>query len=152
MRATHPSPPLWRHQSTDPTSSKGALKALQRILTTLNGRGVRLASPESGRGFPPLRPGRTLSPKRRYPSVCAEDNARVNDERIIQQLIVRPSRDEHFSPLSYPAREPKVAPTETAFSAARRATSTTGGSPPCRLLLPDPRRVRWRSRQQSLGR
>src|SRR5215217_3639322 len=59
--ASHPPPPPPPHQSTHLPASKRVLKALQRILTTLNGQDVRLGSPYSGRGFPPLRPGRALS-------------------------------------------------------------------------------------------
>jgi hypothetical protein len=56
MRATHPSPPPSPHQSIKVPASKRALKALQRMLTTLNHQGVRLGSPSSGWGFPPSAP------------------------------------------------------------------------------------------------
>jgi hypothetical protein len=41
-RATHPSPPTSRNQSRNLPTSKRAVKALQRTLTTLNHQGVRL--------------------------------------------------------------------------------------------------------------
>jgi hypothetical protein len=43
--ATHPSPPPSPHQSIKVPASKRPLKALQRMLTTLNHQGVRLGSP-----------------------------------------------------------------------------------------------------------
>src|SRR5215212_5409904 len=46
-------PPPSRHQSTNLPTSKRALKALQRMLTTLNHQGVRLGRQSSGWGFPP---------------------------------------------------------------------------------------------------
>src|SRR5215217_991985 len=61
--ASHPPPPPPPHQSTHLPASKRVLKALQRILTTLNGQDVRLGSPYSGRGFPPSVPaGLSQSP------------------------------------------------------------------------------------------
>src|ERR687889_516313 len=45
MRATHPSPPPSPHQSRNLPASKRALKALQRMVTTLNHQDARLGSP-----------------------------------------------------------------------------------------------------------
>src|ERR671913_1545484 len=59
-RASHPSPPPSGHQSTNLPASKRALKALQRMLTTLNGHYVRLGSQSSPVGASPLRSGRTF--------------------------------------------------------------------------------------------
>src|SRR5918999_4587068 len=58
MRATHPSPPPSPHQSRNLPASKRALKALQRMVTTLNGHYVRLGSQSSpvGASPPPFRP------------------------------------------------------------------------------------------------
>src|SRR5918995_5534350 len=54
LPVTPPSP----HQSTNLPASKRALKALQRMLTTLNGHYVRLGSQSSpvGASPPPFRP------------------------------------------------------------------------------------------------
>src|SRR5918994_36450 len=87
MRATHPSPPLSWDQSTNLPASNRALKALQRMLTTLNGRGVRFGSPQPGFGHPQagafgLRP--LYCPWPRYvdlplarPSLCVPSELRV---------------------------------------------------------------------------
>src|ERR671912_2703838 len=69
-RASHPSPPPSPHQSTNLPASKRALKALQRMLTTLNGHYVRLGSQSSPVGASPLRSGRTFgSTGSRLPSL-----------------------------------------------------------------------------------
>jgi hypothetical protein len=63
QRAAHPSPP----QSTHVPASKLALKALQRMITMLNGQDVRLGSPLSGRDIlPPVPTGLWRQPGRGF--------------------------------------------------------------------------------------
>src|SRR5919112_5020426 len=53
IRAPRSSPPPSRHQSTRLWAQERALKRLQRVLTTFNGRGVRFGRRRPGRGYIP---------------------------------------------------------------------------------------------------
>src|ERR687897_847445 len=97
-RASHPSPPPSGHQSTNLPASKRALKALQRMLTTLNGHYVRLGSQSSpvGASPPPFRPdlwinrvGAPITPTVRGSGPFVFSNEIPIDIKSARALVVR---------------------------------------------------------------